>query len=184
MSRLILLVTSFSLLLNFSIAAEAQDSPTNIKGATKTIVLVRHAEKLKGSKDPNLSPKGAVRAKQLAALLKDTPLTLLIASPLNRTQETLQPIAQEREMPITTIGLTAGVKEHVNKHVEMIHSHQGNVLIAGHSNTIPMIISALGAPEVGAIAETDYSNIYYLTINDKNEVLAQQAQYGVSSANN
>ncbi|WP_083699761.1 histidine phosphatase family protein [Shewanella sp. UCD-KL12] len=182
MSRLILLVTSLSLVLSFSMAVEAQDNPTNIKGATKTIVLVRHAEKLKGSKDPNLSPKGAERAKQLAALLKNTPLTLLIASPLNRTQETLQPIAQERNMPITTIGLSEGLEAHVNMHLEMINSHQGNVLVAGHSNTIPMIISALGAPEVEAIAETDYSNIYYLTIDEKNKVLVQHAHYGVSSA--
>ena len=44
-------------------------------------------------------------------------------------------------------------------------AQSGNVLIVGHSNTIPAILTALGAPVV-AIADTTYDLLFVLDTRD------------------
>jgi hypothetical protein len=38
------------------------------------------------------------------------------------------------------------------------------VLIAGHSNTIPQIIEGLGGESISPIAETEYDNLFIVTV--------------------
>ena len=42
----------------------------------------------------------------------------------------------------------------------------GTVVIAGHSNTVPMIIEALGASPVPVIDETVYGDLFVVTLVD------------------
>ncbi len=182
MLRALIISTIFSLVMTPPTTAKDRESIDSTNSQTQIVVLVRHAEKEEVGKDPSLSQQGVDRAKQLAAILTNTPLSLLLSSPLKRTQETLIPTAQERDIAITTIDFSTGLDAHVDKHVEMIHSHPGNILVVGHSNTIPMIINALGGPEVKPIAEDNYSNIYYIRISNDKTVTLQQSQNG-SDAN-
>lgn len=108
-----------------------------------TVVLVRHAEKQAGSSDPSLTPEGAARAGRLASMLADkggTPVVRVFSSEARRTQETAEPLARKLGLPVTVVpardvaGLTA----------QLSAAPRGGVsVVVGHSNTVPMLISAL-----------------------------------------
>jgi hypothetical protein len=52
---------------------------------------------------------------------------------------------------------------HVQAVVAAIRAHPNSVvLVVGHSNTVPAIITVLGGPPIGDIAPTTYSNLYVL----------------------
>ena len=38
------------------------------------------------------------------------------------------------------------------------------MVVAGHSNTVPGIVAELGAPEPAEIPETDYGNLFVVTV--------------------
>lgn len=133
----------------------------------RLIILVRHAEKADTpANDPQLSPKGEMRATSLITALSRTPLSQLIATQYQRTQQTLAPIAEARHLPVTIVEAAKPIEEHIQQIVEQVHAVRGNTLIAGHSNTVPLIIKALGGPEVQAIGEEDYSQLFLLSLND------------------
>ncbi|MBW8183383.1 histidine phosphatase family protein [Shewanella nanhaiensis] len=145
----------------------------------KVVILVRHAEKQQHQgKDPALTPAGEQRADLLRLALKEMPLSALYATPFKRTQATLKPISKSRDMVIKIMGLEGGIKKHIREGAKAIKAETGNVLVAGHSNTISMLITALGGPEIDKIAETDYNNIYILSISPDNKVGLIHTKYG------
>src|SRR5262245_32098923 len=58
-----------------------------------TVVLVRHAEKAGPAPDTEISPRGAERARRVAAMLGSSGVTRLVATEMKRTQQTLAPLA-------------------------------------------------------------------------------------------
>ncbi|RTR40842.1 histidine phosphatase family protein [Shewanella canadensis] len=177
MRLLILCLGLITLIPNGLYAKEIQDSISST--ADKIIVLVRHAEKSAStSKDPSLSPKGELRAKSLLSTLEKTRLSGLIATPFKRTQETLHPMSEQRKLPVTIIDINSGITAHIDATVKTIQAQAGNVLVAGHSNTLPLIISALGGPEIDSIDEDEYSNMYILSMSETNKVELSHASYG------
>ena len=50
------------------------------------------------------------------------------------------------------------------------------VVVVGHSNTVPMIIKALGGPDIGAIPETEYDNLFTV-ISDSTGVRLIRSRY-------
>ncbi|WP_065187627.1 phosphoglycerate mutase family protein [Shewanella woodyi] len=166
------LLSSIILLLFFTtplLASEPKVSAIEPEG--KVVILVRHAEKRQNQgKDPALTPAGEQRADQLRLALKEMPLSALYATPFKRTQETLKPISQSRDIAIKVMELDGGIEKHIREGVKAIKAETGNVLVAGHSNTISLLISALGGPEIDKITETDYNNIYILSISPENKV--------------
>ncbi len=143
------------------------------------MILVRHAEKIPSlSKDPSLSPEGKLRAEELLSTLKTTQLSGLIATPFKRTQETLAPISENRALPVNIIEIKEGVMAHIEATVQSIRSQSGNVLVAGHSNTIPLIISALGGPEIDGIDEDEYSNMFILSLSSDSKVKLKHTNFG------
>ncbi|MFI5075863.1 MAG: histidine phosphatase family protein, partial [Vicinamibacteria bacterium] len=61
--------------------------------AQQAVIVVRHAEKADQTPDSALSPKGQVRAKALADLLRGAGVTHVITSEYLRTRETAAPLA-------------------------------------------------------------------------------------------
>ena len=60
-----------------------------------------------------------------------------------------------------------------NVHVKAVAAaalaHRGQaVLVVGHSNTIPAIISALGGPVLADLCDTQYAMLYTVVIDGKN----------------
>ncbi|MCH1929521.1 histidine phosphatase family protein [Shewanella sp. A25] len=145
----------------------------------RLIVLVRHAEKSDYPiGDPVLSSAGEVRAISLITALKRTPLSQLIATQYQRTQRTLAPIAEARHLAVTVIPAQKPIEGHIQQIVEQVHAVKGNTLIVGHSNTIPLIITALGGPELNAMAEDDYSQLFLLSIQDGQKASLIITHYG------
>ena len=138
--------------------------------AQHTVFLVRHAERADGGAgvatpsmtkgtDPELSDAGRARAESLAAMLKDAKIATIIVTEYKRTQQTAVPLA-------TALGVTVTIIK-ANEPAEVIKAVKtatGNVLIVGHSNTLPDIMKALGAPAAAAIADNEYDNLFVLTL--------------------
>jgi phosphohistidine phosphatase SixA len=142
--------------------------------AQPAVFLVRHAERADtaagvtpvAGADPDLSAAGHARASSLAAMLKDAGITAIFATQYKRTQQTAAPLAASLGVTILTIpstdteGLLAKVK-----------AASGNVLIVGHSNTVPEVVKGLGIDTPPPVAETDFDNLFIVTRGEKPALL-------------
>jgi len=134
--------------------------------AQSTVFVVRHAERADAgssgggmmASDPELSDAGRARAAALAALLKSANVTAIFATEYKRTQQTAAPLARALGIQVTTVGAPATAKL-----PEMIRSAGGNVLIVGHSNTVPAILKALGIATPVTIDDSEYDNLFVVT---------------------
>jgi broad specificity phosphatase PhoE len=149
MTRLVLSL----LLFGFLVSAAAAQS---------IAFIVRHAEKDESSSnDPGLSNAGRARAESLASMLKDAGVTTIYATEFRRTQETAAPLAQIVGLQVVTLpGKSAA--DFVAKLREL---HDGNALVVGHSNTIPLLIRALGIDTPIKINDSDYDNLFVVTLD-------------------
>ena len=127
-----------------------------------TLFVVRHAEKASGSDpDPELSAAGHARALALAEQLADQRVDAVIATELRRTQQTVQPLADRLGLTVDLIAATAGAAlvERVSK------AAPGScIVVAGHSNTVPALIAALGVEEVVEIPEERYGDLFVVRL--------------------
>jgi broad specificity phosphatase PhoE len=105
------------------------------------VILVRHADRASSADDSPLSAAGLTRAKDLAAALRDARVTAIITTKKVRSRATAQPLAAATGL--NPIELEGDVEEVV----KTVRSQAGGVLlVVGHSDTIPRIITALGGP--------------------------------------
>ncbi|WP_108944433.1 histidine phosphatase family protein [Shewanella halifaxensis] len=180
------IISSF---MNCSVVFAAQDgnikqqtntqTPATTNVTVKQVLLVRHAEKSQiNSQDPQLSAAGMQRAQALAEQLASVALSQLIASDYQRTQLTLAPLAKEKALTLTVASTKSGISAHIKHIVALVKQEQGNSLIAGHSNTLPLIISALGGPNIGTISESSYGGIYQLQLKQNGKVILTQSHFG------
>ena len=128
-----------------------------------TIILIRHAEKNvePGNADPDLSPAGQVRAQELVRMFSDAGVGAIYATQYKRTQQTVKPLADKLGIPITQVDAknTAEVIRQIRSR------HNGEVVfVSGHNNTVPEIIAALGGPHLPIIPETEFDNLYVVTV--------------------
>ena len=137
--------------------------------AQVTVFVVRHAERADSgaaggmmAKDPDLSDAGRARAAALATVLKDAGITAIYTTELKRTQQTAAPLAKVLGVPVTTISAN-DTRTLVGK----IKAATGNVLVVGHSNTVPDVIKALGVSTPVTLADADYDNLFVVTLGDK-----------------
>lgn len=142
------------------------------------VVLVRHAEKAAdGSRDPLLTEVGRRRAQALVERLATRSIAAVYATPFRRTQLTAWPVAKARGLPITV--RPAG--EPAASFAEVLRSrHAGQqVLVVGHSNTLPGLARAMGAGEVADMDESEYDRAMILVIPAQGEVRLQQERWPV-----
>lgn len=102
------------------------------KQESKTIYLVRHAEKLLVGDDPELSVAGNARARKLAQILADQDIAHVFSTDFIRTKATVQPLVDAQS------GLSIEIYD-VKKHddlVKELRQRKGNAVVVGHSNTI------------------------------------------------
>ena len=126
--------------------------------ASSTLYLVRHAEKdLAVDKDPPLTAAGRARAERLSQSLAKVPLEAIYSTATQRTLQTATPTAQAHGLAITEYD--ARDAEHVATVLRQQHPH-GNVLIIGHSNTLPALARALCHCTVDEMDEANYGLRY------------------------
>ena len=113
------------------------------------VYLVRHAEKVltPGKKNPELTKQGHKRAHSLATLLKDVKLNTIYSSQFKRTQQTVQPTAKSQSLSLE-IRDARSVKTLTE---DVLDACDENILISGHSNTVPALLKALGLEITGSI---------------------------------
>ena len=160
-----------SLLIFSTIPAFCQENAD----AITTIFIVRHAEKAAQPVDnPPLTEEGEKRAETLAKLLKDTDLSAIFSTNTTRTIETVNNSAAGHGIEVT---LYASVQELLHA-LESQHSGK-TVLVAGHSNTIPWIIRALGVKTVPHIGDDQYSSIFIVSSTARGETTLNTINYEI-----
>lgn len=146
-----------------------------------TIILVRHAEKNiePANSDPDLSPAGQARAQELVRMFGDAGIKAIYATQYKRTQQTVKPLADKVGLPVTSIDA-----KNTAELVKQIRAqHNGEVVfVAGHNNTVPEVIAALGGPRLPVIPETDFDNLYVVTIYRVGKAKLLKMKYGSTVA--
>ena len=154
-SRLPALPCLFCLLsAGTSMPSAAADTDT----AGTTYIVVRHAEKATDDpNDPSLSDAGHARARDLASRLAHADLRAAYATQYKRTVQTIQPTTDAHGVAIARYDADQSADVFAAR---LIDAHSaGTVLVAGHSNTVPDIVSALCACETEEMPETEYDRI-------------------------
>ncbi|MGX5730045.1 SixA phosphatase family protein [Pseudoxanthomonas beigongshangi] len=123
-----------------------------------TFVVVRHAEKATDDpEDPRLSEAGRQRAQRLATLLAGDPVVAVYATEFRRTRETGQPTAEAHHVPISAY-FSRGPADESAARWRRDHDH-GTVVIVGHSNTVPDLVTALSGQTTTPMPETEYDRV-------------------------
>jgi len=148
--------------------------------ATTLVILVRHAEKADMSSDPELSPAGAARARALYAAVADARIDRIITTNYKRTRLTAAVAADSLGIDPIVVAVSGGLAAHVNAVADAAlgDGSGGAVLVVGHSNTIPAIISALGGPQLPDIDESVYSDFFVLQIPSEGKPRLAHGRYG------
>ncbi|WP_051215873.1 SixA phosphatase family protein [Ferrimonas futtsuensis] len=130
-----------------------------------TVFLVRHSEKEPG-KDPALTPEGQGRAQSLAGLLSSVRLDGIYSTDYRRTRETAEPTADEQGLPVSFYS-----PRELKQFAEQLKLRGGKVLVVGHSNTTPQLVSLLGGEAGDPIDEKhEFDRLYLLQQNNRGQM--------------
>ena len=125
-----------------------------------TIILVRHAEKDTGN-NPVLNAIGHSRSGYLLSALGDNKVKKIFVTQYRRTQQTADSL--RLRMKVDTIHYNADVTgEGLIKMLEKHEIRNKKILIIGHSNTIPVLISRLGISKPVTLKDDEYDTIYLI----------------------
>ena len=139
-------------------------------------IVVRHAEKgSDDARDPSLSEAGNARAQSLARLLADVPVAAVYATSYIRTQQTAEPTAIEKGLAVTTYDAKLPAATFVAQ-LRAAHA-EGTVLVVGHSNSVPEIVSALSGQPVGEMPDTAFDRLYRVTVDTSGVATLVEARY-------
>ncbi len=142
------------IILWFAVGAVAQK---------KTIILVRHAEKVDASQDPELSVEGKQRAEHLANIVKKYRPGAIYSTDFKRTRDTAAPMAARRKLKVEIYD----GKKPAELIDSIMQSRTKRFLIVGHSNTIPGLANLLGKKELFQnLDDSEYGAIWIIRIKD------------------
>jgi phosphohistidine phosphatase SixA len=129
----------------------------------KTIILVRHAEKMDASQDPDLSDAGKQRAERLSKIVKKYKPGAVYSTDFKRTRDTVMPIAKRRHVEIQTYD----AKKPAELVDAIMKSKTKRFVVSGHSNTIPGLANLLGKKELFKnLDDSEYGAIWIVRIKD------------------
>jgi 2,3-bisphosphoglycerate-dependent phosphoglycerate mutase len=128
---------------------------------TTTIYLIRHAEKVDSSENPDLSTFGLERAAHWGEIFSDIPFDAIYSTHFTRTKETATPTATNKKIDITLYD---------TKNIDFQKFKTDNigktVLVVGHSNTIPDFVNKLINQNLYPnIEDTTFGNLYIVALN-------------------
>ncbi|WP_299683528.1 histidine phosphatase family protein [uncultured Tenacibaculum sp.] len=154
MRKAILLLTFLE--INLSLIAQNETK-------TSTYFFIRHAEKVLNVKNPDLTKKGEKRALAWSKMLTHYKIDKVLSTNYKRTLQTAKPIANKYQLQTQIYHpYKFNVQEFIKK------SKGENIVIVGHSNTIPNLVNKfIGKDKYNEIDETIYGNLYIVTITNK-----------------
>ena len=145
-------------------------------GAQEAVVvyLVRHAEKVEdGTRDPPLAIAGQIRVHTLKALLADVDLTHVHTTDWRRTRDTARPFADSAGVDVAIYD-----PRELEALAAKIRATPGRHLVAGHSNTTPRLVAALGGDPLGPIDDLEYDRLYVLVIQPGGTTVTTVLRFG------
>ena len=108
-------------------------------------------------------------------MFSDAGVTAIYTTQYKRTQQTVKPLADKLRLPVTQV--EAKQTPELVKQIRARGAGQV-VFIAGHNNTVPEIIAAMGGPQLPIIPETEYDNLYILTVQSDGSAKLLKMKYG------
>lgn len=155
-------------------------APRSAGPAVTTIFVVRHAERASTTdSDSPLNDVGRERARALADALGAAGVDAIYTSQFVRTRDTAAPLAERLGMEITVHQVSNAETSSREVASRVLAEHPGGtVLIVGHSNTVPLIVEALGGDDVGPLEDSDYDNLFIVVVRAPGEVGTTSARFG------
>ncbi len=173
MKRLLILFFSVATFLSgFNVFAQEIERSKNV-----TYYIVRHGEKALGN-NPPLSKIGQERAGDLYRKLKNKKIDLIFVSEYPRTGMTADSLRIYQH--IDSVHYKADVTGNdLFKKIKERRGKAKNILIVGHSNTLPGIIRKAGISSftLKDIPDEEYNNLYIIKIKKGKTKLTQKV-YG------
>ena len=145
-----------------------------------TVIIVRHAEKNiePNNPDPDLSPAGQARAQEIARIFGDSGVQAIYATQFKRTQQTVTPLASRLGLPIVSVD----AKQSSELTRRILSDNRGQtVFVAGHNNTAPEIVNMLSGENYPQIPESEYDNMFIVTIYRFGKAKVLKVKYGALS---
>jgi len=145
-----------------------------------TVILVRHAEKKiePNNPDPDLSAEGLERAQEIARMFGGAGVNAIYATQFKRTQQTVKPLADRTGVPISL--LDANQTDELVKCIQT-ELRGKTIFIAGHNNTVPAIVSTLSGDTYPVIPESEFDNVFVVTIYRFGKAKVVKLKYGAHS---
>ena len=124
--------------------------------STSWIFIVRHADR---QTEDDLNEAGIARAKELKRVLLDTGIDSIFSTNFIRTKKTVTPLAEALHLPVNTYDSNPPLVK------RLLQYNKGKtVLVAGHSNTVPSLITALGCKAGDALLPSGQFDDLFLVI--------------------
>ena len=135
----------------------------SVAAQDKTIILVRHAEKVDESQDPDLSAEGKQRAERLMRIVRKYKPGAIYSTDFKRTRDTASPMADRRKLQIQTYD----PRKPDDLVDAIMKSKTKRFMIVGHSNTVPGLANLIGKKELFKnMDDAEYGAIWIIRIRD------------------
>jgi broad specificity phosphatase PhoE len=122
--------------------------------------------------DPPLSDAGKARAVKLAAMLASAGVKNIFTTEFKRTRETAAPLAEKIK-----VGAVMSASGDPGPLMDAVRKSTGNVLIVGHSNTVPDLLKRLGIKDAITLADNEYDNLFIVVRRDTGEPTLVRLRY-------
>lgn len=152
-----------------------------------TVLLLRHAERaVAPADDPPLTPAGIERAHALVSVAGNAGVRAIFTTQYVRSVQTAKPLAHHlRITPTVMVVDPADPEAYAQELVASIRSasQETPVLVVSHTNTIPMIVAALGAAAIPPVSEAEFDKLFFIEAPKRSgRARIVQARYGAPSA--
>jgi len=156
-------------------------TPAALGAQASTVVLVRHAEKADTTKDTGLSEAGMARAEALRSALAGFPLEGIFVSEYRRTAQTAAPTAEAHHLTPSAIPIRGDKATQAAETAAAIAlmARGSAALVVGHSNTIGLLMAALGGPVLPELCDGEYATLFILERPEGQPPRLLRATFGI-----
>jgi len=153
------------------------------RGADTVVLVVRHAEKAGPSGDVPLSSEGLARAQALVKIGTEAGVAAVLTTQFQRTRQTGAPLAAALGLTAEVTDVRGGAAEHAKSVAELVKNKWAgkSVLVVGHSNTVPAIVTALGGPKFPDICDDIYDDLFTVIVAADGSARVVHGKYGAPS---
>lgn len=152
-----------------------------LAGQASLVIIARHGEKADTTGDTPLSPAGEARAAALARVVADTRLDAVFVTEFVRTQRTGAPAAAARGLKERIIPVHDDSVAHARIVAAALRAERPGsaVLVVEHSNTIPLIVAALGGPAV-KVCRLEYATLFVMVLDRGRPARLLRSRFGAA----